>query len=156
MTLKEKLTQKQKELNAAYGGVQASSRQQMDALADRQNQAEIRLANIEAKVGSVQKNIDAAQDDLEAARKQLNERVVQMYKDGFSSAPAYVEVLFADADFSSVLERLSYLGKMADQDQDLFTQVSTYLQEKQSRESRSDRQAAGAERDSRRARQPAV
>ena len=134
MTLKEKLTQKQKELSAASAEYK-KFQQQMDALADRQNQAEIRLANIEAKVGSVQKNIDAAQDDLEAARKQLNERVVQMYKDGFSSAPAYVEVLFADADFSSVLERLSYLGKMADQDQALFTQVNKYLQEKQSRES---------------------
>ena len=134
MTLKEKLTQKQKELNAASAEYK-KFQQQMDALADRQNQAEIRLANIEAKVGSVQKNIDAAQDDLEAARKQLNERVVQMYKDGFSSAPAYVEVLFADADFSSVLERLSYLGMMADQDQALFSQVNEYLKQKQSRES---------------------
>ena len=133
MTLKEKLTQKQKELNAAYSEYK-QFQEQLNALAEHQNQAEVRLANIEAKIGSVQKNIDTAQQDLEAARRQLNERVVEMYKDGFSSAPAYVEVLFADADFSSVLARLSYLGKMADQDQDVFNQVASYLQEKQARE----------------------
>jgi peptidoglycan LD-endopeptidase LytH len=133
MTLKESLTAKQKQLNAAYAEYK-QFQEQMNVLADRQNQAEIRLAGIEDKIGSVQNNIDTAQADLEAARQQLNGRVVQMYKDGFSSAPAYVEVLFADADFSSVLERLSYLGKMADQDQHLFSQVQGYLQQKQARE----------------------
>ncbi len=133
ITLKEKLTQKQKELNVAYAEYK-EFQEQMNVLADRQNRAEIRLADIEAKINSVEKNIGTAEDDLEAARRQLNERVVEMYKDGFSSAPAYVEVLFADADFSSVLARLSYLGKMADQDQDVFDQVKAYLAEKQARE----------------------
>jgi septal ring factor EnvC (AmiA/AmiB activator) len=133
MTLKEKLAQKQAELNAVYAEYN-KFQDDMNALAERQNQAEIRLADIEAKVGSVQKTIKVAEQDLEAARQQVADRVVQMYKDGFSSAPAYIEVLFADADFASVLARLSYLGKMADQDQDLFAQVASYLQQKQARQ----------------------
>ncbi len=132
-SLKERLAQKQTELNTAYAEYK-KYQEQLNILADRQNQAEIRLANIEAKMDSVQKNIQTAEDDLEAARQQLNQRVVAMYKDGFSSAPAYVEVLFADADFSSVLARLNYLGRMADQDQNLFDQVNEYLAQKQARE----------------------
>lgn len=134
MTLKEKLSQKQAELNAAlaeYNKFQDS----MNALAEKQNQAEIRLADIEVKVGSVEKNIKLAEQDLQGARQQLANRVVQMYKDGFSSAPAYIDVLFADADFGSVLARLSYLGKIADQDQHLFNEVQSYLQQKQARQS---------------------
>lgn len=132
-TLKEKLTQKQAELNAAYKEYK-SFQNQLNALADKHNQAEVRLANIESKIASVQKNISVAEEDLAAARERLAERVVQIYKDGFSSAPAYLEILFAEADFSTVLDRFSYLGKMADRDQQVFDQVKEYLATKQARE----------------------
>lgn len=132
-TLKQRLAQKQAELNAAYKEYK-DFQSQLDALAGKHNQAEVRLADIEAKIASVQKNIATAEKDLNAARERLSQRVVEIYKDGMSAAPAYLEILFAAADFSAVLDRFSYLGKMADQDQDLFEQVEAYLDVKQARE----------------------
>lgn len=132
-TLKERLAQKQAELNAAHKEYK-DFQSQLDALAAKHNQAEVRLADIETKIASVQKNIAIAEEDLNAARARLSERVVEIYKDGLSSTPAYLEILFAAADFSTVLDRFSYLGKVADQDQAIFEQVEEYLEAKQARE----------------------
>ena len=58
------------------------------------------------------------------ARAQLEERVVSLYKDGYSTTSSeYLEVFFAETDIVSVLDRFDTIGKMADQDQQLFDEV---------------------------------
>jgi septal ring factor EnvC (AmiA/AmiB activator) len=143
-TLSEKLAQKQAELNAAskqYNDFQ----DKLNALADKQNAAEVRLASIDDGIDAAQKQIAAAEKDNEQAQAQLAQRLVDIYKDGFSSAPMYLEVLFGDADFGTIVDRFSLLGKMADQDQKLFQQVAGYLKQSKEREAKlADKKTAQA------------
>ena len=132
-TLKEQLSQKQAELNAAYKEYN-KFQDQLNQLADKQNAAEVKLASIDDAITTVQKQITQAEKDNQAAQAQLAQRLVDIYKDGFSSAPMYLQVLFADADFGTIVDRFSLLGKMADQDQKLFAQVGEYLQQKQDKQ----------------------
>ncbi len=56
--------------------------------------------------------------------------MVGLYKDGYSNESSrYLEVLFAETDIVAVLDRFDMMSKIADQDQELFTQVAQYLDE---------------------------
>lgn len=132
LTLKEKLAQKQAELNAAYAEYR-QFQDELNALAEKQNAAEVRLADIDDAINGVENEINLAAKDIAIVQAQLAERIVDIYKDGNSPTSVYIEILLGDGDFSSILERLSMLRRMADQDDDLFDQVAAYLE--QSKES---------------------
>jgi peptidoglycan LD-endopeptidase LytH len=129
-TLKQKLADKQAELNAAYAEY-CEFQDKLNVLADKQNAAEVRLAEIDDAINGIENEINLAEKDMAVAQAQLAERVVDMYKDGFSSTPAYLEVLLGDGDFGSILERISLLSQLADQDDELFAQIEAYLDKSQ-------------------------
>ncbi len=60
--------------------------------------------------------------------------MVGLYKEGHSATPGYLRVLFSGSDLAGIIQRVSLLGKLADQDHDLFRQVQTHLQKTQERE----------------------
>lgn len=134
LTLKQKLAEKQAELNVAYAEY-SKFQDELNALAEKHNVAEIRMAEIDDAINGIENEINKAEKDLAIAQAQLAERVVDLYKDGFSSTPMYLEVLLGEGDFASILERLSLLSKMADRDEELFEQVGAYLDKSNQTES---------------------
>jgi len=127
------LSQKQAELKAARARL-AELQEQFDALAAKYGDAESRLAEIEEAIGEVKKDIARTKKDLGIVQAQLAERVVSLYKDGRSATPPYLEILFEETDFGTILHRLSLLGRLADQDQELFAQVKAHLEKSRSTE----------------------
>lgn len=121
------LSQKRTELEEARAQL-AKLQSQFDALATKYGNAEARLAEIEDAIGDVKKDISRTNKDLGIVQAQLAERVVSLYKDKQSATPQYLEILFEETDFSTVLHRLSLLDRLADQDQELFDQVKAHLQ----------------------------
>ena len=132
-TLKEKLAQKQAELNAAYAEYM-KFQDQLNVLAEKQNAAEVRMAKIDDAINSVENEISLAAKDLTLAQSQLADRLVELYKNNYSAAPSYLEVLFEESDFTKIIERFSLMGRLADQDQELFDQVADYLEKSRDRE----------------------
>ena len=132
-TLKEKLAAKQAELNAAYAEY-SKFQDQLNVLAEKHNAAEVRMAQIEDAINGVENEINRAQKDMDIVQAQLVERLVALYKDNCSGAPVYLEVLLEESDFASVIDRLTMIGRMADQDQELFDQVAGYLDKSRERQ----------------------
>lgn len=132
-SLKERLAQKQAELNAAYAEY-SKFQDRMNVLAEKQNAAEVRMAQIDDAINSVENEISLAEKDMEIAQAQLAERIVDLYKNNYSSTPQYLEVLFEESDFVTVLRRFDMMGKLADRDQELFEQVGQYLGQEEERQ----------------------
>ena len=128
-TLKQQLALKQSALNKAYAQLDALQ-DELDVLAEEYNAAEVKLAGIDAGINDVQNEIDQSEKDKGIAQAQLEDRLVSLYKDGYSTGSSrYLEVLFAETDIVTVLDRFDMISKMADQDQALFAQVAQYLDE---------------------------
>ncbi len=72
-------------------------------------------------------DIVKSEKDLAASQQQLADRLVNVYKEGRSPTPMYLEVLFSATDISAVIDRLSLLSKVAGQDQALYAQVQKHL-----------------------------
>jgi murein DD-endopeptidase MepM/ murein hydrolase activator NlpD len=133
-TLRQQLAAKQAALNEAYAELDALQ-EELDDLATEYNEAEIRLAQIEAAINDEENEIALSQKDLAIARAQLEDRLVGLYKDGYSSTTEqYLEILFAETDIVSVMDRFSLVSEMARTDQDLFDQVESYLADSQEQE----------------------
>jgi peptidoglycan hydrolase CwlO-like protein len=126
-TLRQQLSQKQAALKQANADLTALQNE-LDQLAQAHDAAEARLAELEIEIDDVENDIAQAERDLDSARAQLEERLVSLYKDGSSASSRYLEVLFAETDLVSVLERFDMLTKMAKQDQELFNAVKSYLE----------------------------
>lgn len=120
------LSQKQAELKAARAKM-TKLQDSLDALTKKFATAEANLAVTEDAITAVEKDIARTNKDLQIVRAQVSERLVSLYKDGHSSTPRYLEVLFSESDFVGVLKRFSLLGLLADQDQHLFEQIKTHL-----------------------------
>lgn len=120
------LTQAQKDLNAAQAQLD-KFQDGMNLLAAKYAQAEARQATLDDAVTAAQDDIAKSEKDLAAAQQQLTDRLVNIYKDGRSETPMYLEILFSGGDIASVIERLSLLSKLAGQDQAVFTQVQKHL-----------------------------
>jgi murein DD-endopeptidase MepM/ murein hydrolase activator NlpD len=127
------LSQKQAQLSEASAQL-ARLQDSLNELADRYGKAEARLAQIDDAIAAVEKDIARSNDDIVVARSRLADRVVNLYKDGHSGTPRYLEILFAESDFTTILQRFSLLGKLADQDQKLFDQVQSHLEKSRERE----------------------
>jgi murein DD-endopeptidase MepM/ murein hydrolase activator NlpD len=139
------LTQKQAELNTARAQM-AKLQDSLDALTKKFATAEANLAQTEDAITAVQNDIARSNKDLGTARTKLAERVVNVYKDGHSSTPQYLAVLFSESDFVSVIKRFSLLGKLADQDKQLLEQVKAHLAKSQEKQTTlTDKQQAQAQ-----------
>ena len=127
------LSQKQAELreaSAKLNKLQAS----LDELAVKYNKAEVRLAVIDDAIAEIENDIARSEKDLGIAQAQLAKRLVDLYKNGNSATPDYLEVLFSDSDLGSILQRFSMLGKVADDDQELFDEIRSHLKESEARQ----------------------
>jgi murein DD-endopeptidase MepM/ murein hydrolase activator NlpD len=120
------LSQAQADLRVALAEL-SDLQDSLNALAEKYGNAETRLAEIEDAISSIENDIARTERDMGIAQAQLAERVVSLYKDGQSTTPSYLEVLFAETDISSILERFSLISKLADQDQELFNQIRGHL-----------------------------
>jgi murein DD-endopeptidase MepM/ murein hydrolase activator NlpD len=117
---KAALSQASAELNA----LQAD----FDKLAVEHNAIEVRLAELEGEIREAEKDIAQAEQDLSAVQARLEERLVSLYKQKSSSVSVYVEVLLNEDDLASVLKRVDTLNDIAQEDQELFDEVTGYLE----------------------------
>ena len=127
------LTQKQAELqdaSARLNKLQAS----LDELAAKYNNAEVRLAVLDDAIADIENDIARSEKDYGIAQAQLAQRLVDIYKDGNSATPGYLEVLFSDSDLGSILERFALLNKVADDDQELFGEIQTHIDKSEERQ----------------------
>ena len=120
------LSQAQKDLNAAQAAL-GRFQDSMNVLAAKYATAEARQATLDDAVTAAQKDITKSEKDLVASQQQLADRLVNVYKEGRSPTPMYLEVLFSATDISTVIDRLSMLSKVAGQDQALYAQVQKHL-----------------------------
>jgi len=120
------LSQAQKDLNSARAAL-SRFQDSMNVLAAKYGTAEARQASLDDAVAAAQKDIAKSEKDLAASQQRLADRLVNIYKDGRSPTSMYLDVLFTDADITTVVQRLSLLSKVAGQDQVVFAQVQKHL-----------------------------
>jgi peptidoglycan hydrolase CwlO-like protein len=124
---------KQQLSNKLAAAEQASSnltalKNEIAALEKNRGAAAQKLADLDAEIGDVEDAIDQAEIDLMALRSQLENRLVNMYKDGTSWTLQYLEAIVAESSLTAVLDRFDMVTRMADQDQELFTEVEGYIE----------------------------
>jgi murein DD-endopeptidase MepM/ murein hydrolase activator NlpD len=127
------LTQKQAELrevSAQLSKLQGS----LDELAVKYNNAEVRLAALDDAIAEIENDIARSEKDYGIAQVQLANRLVDLYKNGGSATPGYLEVLFSDSDMGSILQRFSLLSKVADDDQELFDEIKAHIEKSEARQ----------------------
>ena len=128
--LKAQLTQMQAELKQKTAKLNALQGE-LDKLASRENAIEVRLAAADNGISKAQAAIAQSQKDLGAARATLEERLVSLYKQDSTSASAFAEALMGEGDLADVLDRFEDLSQIADEDQKLFDEVETSLEQQQ-------------------------
>jgi peptidoglycan hydrolase CwlO-like protein len=126
--LRQQLSQKAAALEQANATLQALAKE-LDSLEQAKDAAAQKLADLQGEIADVQTDIDQAEEDLGLLGTQLEDRLVNIYKDGGSWSVQYLEALVAEENLSSVLDRFDMLSKLADQDQQLFSEVEGYLEQ---------------------------
>ena len=134
-TLRQQLALKQQALDDAYAELDAFQ-EDLDQLAEKFVASEMKLDDITSDIKDVENEIALSDKDMKIAQAQLEERLVSLYKDGFSSGSSqYLEILFESSDIVSVMDRFDLISRMADQDQELFDQVKSFLEESKANQS---------------------
>ncbi len=87
------------------------------------------LAQLDEQITGVQNDIDQAEVDLAALRIQLEQRLVNIYKDGGSWSVRYLEALVAEENLTDIFRIIDMLSDLAGEDERLFTEVEDYLGE---------------------------
>jgi murein DD-endopeptidase MepM/ murein hydrolase activator NlpD len=125
--LNKELAEKKTALSQAKAQLNALQAE-FDQLAVAHNAIEVRLAELEDEVREAEKDITQAEQDLSAVQARLEERLVSLYKQRSSSVSVVVEVLLNEDDLASVLKRLDTVNDIAEKDQELFDEVTGYLE----------------------------
>ncbi len=84
-TLRDQLALKQAALDDAYAELD-SFQEELDQLAEEHTTGEIRLDAIMSDINDVENEIALSQRDMKIAQAQLEDRLVGLYKDGYSAA----------------------------------------------------------------------
>lgn len=127
-TLRQQLDLKQQALDDAYAELD-SFQEDLDKLAAKFTASEMKLDGITSDINDVENEIAQSDKDMKIAQAQMEDRLVSLYKDGYSATSSqYLEILFESSDLVSVMDRFALVSRMADQDQQLFNQVKGYLQ----------------------------
>jgi peptidoglycan hydrolase CwlO-like protein len=124
--LRQQLATKQAAVSQAYAQLQSIERE-LDELGKQLDAAAARLAELDSQIRAVQDDIQQAEGDLENVSAQLEDRLVDLYKSGNTWSYYYLEALVSEDDLTSLLDRFEMVTRVADQDQKLFVQVETYL-----------------------------
>jgi peptidoglycan hydrolase CwlO-like protein len=97
-------------------GQAAILRQKYDA-------ADLRLAQAQADATENAALLAQAEQDQAAAESALNDRLAQIYKQGRGGA---LDVLLSSSSWSDLLDRMTLLERISEQDTDLLRQVTAY------------------------------
>jgi cell wall-associated NlpC family hydrolase len=103
------------------------------------NYAKAKLAETLAAAEKNQERLIKAEADLEEAQARLSDRVVEIYKAGHLGL---LDTLVGSASFSDVINRLSLMERLSEQDARLIDEVTAYRQEVEARKAELDRQIA--------------
>ena len=102
---------------------------QLDSLAGAYMKAEARLYELDGAVAKLEKDQARTEADLTKAQDQAQRRLVQLYKGKRGSLPVLLEAVFEERDLSAVLDRVTMLNRVAEQDSTVFQQVERHLTE---------------------------
>lgn len=86
----------------------------------QRTQTEVRLAELQAQLVSTQKELDQAKAELATQTGVLNRRVINVYKSG---STGYLQVILDSSDFADLLNRLSFLQLIVEQDARLLEKI---------------------------------
>jgi peptidoglycan LD-endopeptidase LytH len=109
----------------------ATLQAKLDKLAQKQEDAESALSDTENSIDSVQSRITKAKKDLAKSQSKFSERIVDLYKSRDTQALDALNTILAgdDMSLSAVLERLTMVAHLAEQDSQLVTTISDKLDE---------------------------
>jgi peptidoglycan LD-endopeptidase LytH len=104
--------------------------EKLDDLAGTYQDAVARKDEIDDAITKLEKDESRSRADLEAMQKKLAERLVSVYKNsaGSGKTAMVLEILFQETDLVKVLERIQMLGKVANQDDEFYQQISQHLE----------------------------
>jgi cell wall-associated NlpC family hydrolase len=96
---------------------------QLEAAIEDYNYAKAQLTETKAAAKTTQTKLTKTESDLQAARAQLNDRVVQIYKQGHLGT---LGALVDSTSFSDLITRLDLLERVSAQDSRLVVDVQAY------------------------------
>jgi len=141
------LTSAQQELAAAKKELTAFQAE-LDKLAEEQEAAEVRLAGTEQEVAGTEADIERAQLDLEAVQEQFAKRLVAIYKNGGGEIQTLDTIFSNDGlSFTAVLERVTMLNRIAEQDSNLADEVMEKLEDLEELSAQLEEERAAQEAD---------
>ena len=107
----------------------AALQDKLDDLGGTYQDAVERKAELDEAIAKLQKDESSSRKDLEKMQKQLAQRLVNLYKKGGGdgNTGVFLEILFQEKDLVTVLDRIEMLGKVANQDQDFYSQITQHL-----------------------------
>jgi septal ring factor EnvC (AmiA/AmiB activator) len=116
-----------KQAKAELAALQAK----LDKLAQKQEDAESDLSATENSIENVQARITKAKKDLAKSQTRFEERLVDLYKNRDTQALDALNTILSgnDMSLSAVLERLSMVAHLAEQDSQLVNSIATNLHE---------------------------
>ncbi len=124
------LSSAQEELKLAKAEL-ASVQATLDKLAQKQEDAETALDTTLDSIAKVQTKTEKAKADLAKSEAKLADRLVEIYKNRGTQALEALNTIFTadDMSLSAVLDRVSMVSHVAQQDSDLVASVSNKLTE---------------------------
>lgn len=115
------------QLTAAKARLRAQQ-EELDKLALNYAQAENRLEETQDALAKVRASLDQARADYTVLQARLQDRLRAIYKEGGGGILAVLESLFSgDISLSGLLNRLEMLGRVAQGDQNLFSEVEAHV-----------------------------
>ncbi len=129
-TAETALSAAQAELKAAKVAL-AEEQARLDAFAQKQEDAEVRLETTQDRIGVVKGDTHKAEAKLARLQTQLSERLVEIYKDRGSQALAAINAVFSgdDQSIGAIVDRLGMVTHVAEQDGQLVADVKDGLTE---------------------------
>jgi len=124
------LTAAQKEFKQAKAEL-AAIQAQLDRLAQKQEDAEVRLSKTLDSIDKVQTKTEKAKKDLAVSQAKFEDRLVDIYKNRGTQALGALNTILSGDDMSlgAVLDRLTMVTHLAEQDSQLVSQISDKLDE---------------------------
>ena len=125
---KEKVAQELKEVKQEKSDAQKSITkiENQIAIAESEiNNLDNQINDLESEVKKLEEDLVIAEEDCQKQQELLDKRVIALYKSGKTS---YIEVLLASEDISDFLSRYYIVGKIAENDQKLLSDLENLKQ----------------------------
>ncbi|MCX8032077.1 MAG: peptidoglycan DD-metalloendopeptidase family protein [Thermoleophilia bacterium] len=113
--LDKRISQAEKEVEKAEAA--------RDKAVEKLNALREQLQQLNAEMNSKQRELEETEEDLADQQRQLEQRLVEVYK--ADQGTLYLEVLLSSASISDVLGRARVLGDLIKQDNDVLSRIRT-------------------------------